>query len=212
MTDGYVEMPSYFRSFLREKKEEKIASDPLAAVAELRDRVEKTRDKRTALTEELDLIEGSLDGFIGNMELINRRLKDMHGALAKVPQAPEAPVKPAATGGISMDEFKTYFESMLKGSLESVSDKISDKMAKMLGELRGLAGPAREAKIREIEEATGFANIDFSKLYQKSDVQSNIGDVGVEEKESKGIDSSLDKLRKMRGGKPKGDSSGDKKA
>ncbi|MBF0494126.1 MAG: hypothetical protein HQL28_03225 [Candidatus Omnitrophica bacterium] len=169
----------------------------------LGDRLRAIKETREALCEDVILIETTLDGFIDSMETVNIRLREMRKPAAPA-QVPAATERGPGIQGMSVEDFKTYIEKLLQGSLEAVSDKISDRMVKMLGELKGLAGTAREAKIREIKEAADFENVDLSKLYMHQEVQSNLSDVGVEEKESKGIDSSLEKLRKLRGLKPKG--------
>ncbi|OGX20353.1 MAG: hypothetical protein A2Y04_06435 [Omnitrophica WOR_2 bacterium GWC2_45_7] len=112
---------------------------------------------------------------------------------------------------MTLDEFKTHMGSILQGSLDAVSDKLTDKIAAMLKELGTLSGPAREIKIREYQQSGEYDTVDFSSLYKNQEVQSNLGEVGVEEKESKGIESSLERIRQLRGKPKPGNTPEDKK-
>jgi hypothetical protein len=112
---------------------------------------------------------------------------------------------------MSLEDFKVFVERVLQGSLEAAEDKLSEKILSMIRKLKGLAGTEREAKIQEIKDAAESDIVDLSKLYTYEEVQSNLGEVGVEEKESRGIESSLDKLRKLRGKPEPGNSPKGKK-
>lgn len=88
---------------------------------------------------------------------------------------------------------------MMQTKLDALGDKISDRIAVLLSELKNTVGPAREAKIKEITEMAGPDIIDISKLFDEK-VISNIQEIGIEEKESKEVDKALEKLRKLRRG------------
>ena len=99
---------------------------------------------------------------------------------------------------MSTQDFKLFIEKTLQGSLEAAGDKISDKIKNMIRELKGLQGTEREAKIQQIKEAADIDTVDLSKLCIHEQAKSNLADVRIEEKESKGIESSLVKLRQLR--------------
>lgn len=171
-------------------------SDPLRLILQFNRRLNDFQRSRSEINQEVVLIGAKLDEFIGSIDTLSQRLE----TLKKQPKMSVA----ISTPGVSLDDFKIYIEKLLQGSLEAATDKISDRIMLMLKELKGLAGTAREAKIQEIREAAASEMVDLSTLFTHEEAQSNLGEVGVEEKESKGIDSSLEKLRKMRGLKPKG--------
>ncbi|MBF0503589.1 MAG: hypothetical protein HQL14_00665 [Candidatus Omnitrophica bacterium] len=181
-------------------------------------RIDQLRQSRYALDQELMETELLMGQFLGSLDVvtvrITNRLKEPQTSAPVAPvvpplvmPAPGTPVSAAPAAGMTLEEFKTHMAAILQGSLDAVSDKLSDKIAGMLKDLKTLSGPAREYKLREIQEAAGFESVDLSKLYVHEDVQSNLGDIGVEEKESKGIDSTLEKLRRLKGlkSKPGGD-------
>ena len=93
---------------------------------------------------------------------------------------------------------------MLQNPMEDLGDKISRKILEKLKDLKGVSGRAREAKIKELKDLADDELVDLSKLFREK-VESNIEDIGVEEKETKGIDKSLERLRRMRQGKDKPD-------
>lgn len=173
-------------------------ADPGVMITAFSRRLGDIKQSRSLLGAELSEIETSLSGCMSSIDAVQQRLKDKRNA----PRAPQAPGTPAP--GMSPDDFKAFIEKILQGSLEAAGDKISDRLAGMIRELKVLTGPEREAKIQQIKEAADSDMVDLSKLYMHEEVQSNLGEVGVEEKESKGIESSLEKLRELRG-KPKPD-------
>jgi len=202
-----------------------IAVDPDILIPGLFQRVNASRQLRKELNGQLMETEIELGEFFGSIDVVTARIKNrvqelhmtppvappqMTAAPASAPASVPplaAPAQATGTAGMTLEEFKANMASILQGSLDAVSDKLSSKIAGMLKELPTLSGSAREYKLREIQEAAGFESVDFSSLYKHEQVTSNIADIGVEEKESKGIDSTLEKLRKLKGlkSKPPGD-------
>ncbi len=188
-----------------------LTDDPVTALPLLAKRLDDIRVSRNALDEDLMLAELSLNDFIASMDGVGKRLKRMKTE-PRIPapfyQPPPPPViaSPAAAAtpaGMTLDEFKAHMGTLLQGSLDAVSDKLSGKIQGMLRDVRGLSGVARDVKLQEIKEAAEYEMVDFSSMYSHEKLQSNLGDVGVEEKESKGIDANLERLCKLRGLKPK---------
>lgn len=177
-------------------------SDPAEIIRQLNRQLSELQRYRVGVDRELVSIGTKLDEFIGSVETISQRFKELK-MTRKAGPAAAAPGAGVPAAGMSLDDFKVYIEKLLQGSLEAASDKISTRIMSMLKELKGLAGTAREAKILEIREIAASEMVDLSKLFTHDEAQSNLGEVGVEEKESKAIDSSLEKLKKMRGLKPK---------
>lgn len=184
-------------------------ADSLKLVPQLNQRLKDIQRSRTGLGQELAGLDATLDECIGSVDVAFQRLKALRAAPRGInqpvvpPLIPSGPAAAAPAPGMSLDDFKSYIEKLLQGSLEAASDKISDRIMHMLKELKGLAGSAREAKLQELREVAESEMVDLSQLFTHEEVQSNLGEVGVEEKESKAIDSSLAKLRAMRGLKPK---------
>lgn len=170
-----------------------MSASPVSVITEFTLRLSSIRQARGQLSEELTGLEASLGAFAGSLDTINQQFKVIKAS----PPAQQSKINPAP--GMSPEDFKAFVEKILQGSLEAVGDKLSDKILGMIRELKGLAGAERDAKIQQIKEAADGGVVDLSSLFINEEVQSNLGEVGVEEKESKGIESSLEKLRKMRG-------------
>ncbi|MBF0330880.1 MAG: hypothetical protein HQL17_03005 [Candidatus Omnitrophica bacterium] len=190
--------------------------DPVALLPELSQRLDDVRQARNELDEELMNTELSINEFIGALDGVGQRLKRIKVEPKKAASVqsvtPSMPVEPSSSvisgsGGMTLDEFKSNMGTILQGSLDAVSDKLSGKIQAMLKELGTLSGPARDLRIQEYQQSGEYASVDFSSMYKNQTVQSNLGEVGVEEKETKSIESSLERLRKMRGLKPKTDAS-----
>ncbi|HBR14192.1 MAG TPA: hypothetical protein DD723_01425 [Candidatus Omnitrophica bacterium] len=186
------------------------SDDPVAVLTRLVKQIDGIRQVRNELEEDLKRTELSLNEFIGSMDAVGQRLKRIKAEPSRA-AAPNPPPAPASPTGMTLDEFKTHMGSILQGSLDAVSDKLTDKIAAMLKELGTLSGPAREIKIREYQQSGEYDTVDFSSLYKNQEVQSNLGEVGVEEKESKGIESSLERIRQLRGKPKPGNTPEDKK-
>ncbi|MBF0569717.1 MAG: hypothetical protein HQL18_02955 [Candidatus Omnitrophica bacterium] len=186
--------------------------DPSVLLPKFSEELEEIRQLRHDLDDDLMQAELALNAFVGSMDALTRRLeKKVKESRTVVPPAPAAPFIPppvaqvsaVAPAGVTLDEFKTHMDALLKGSLDAVTDKLSDKLAGMLKEMKTLSGPAREMKFQEFRAAADFEAVDLSQLYVHEKVQSNLEEIGVEEKETKSIDSTLERLRKLRGSKPK---------
>ena len=162
-------------------------------------REEDIRTSQSELEKELLSLGAELDNFIGTTDSLKRRLEDFKSA----PEAGTAEEKPRMPG----EEFKEVLERLLQGSLDQLGDKISQKILNKLKDLKGVSGPVKESKIRELKELADSEMLDLSKLFSEK-VKSNIRDIGVKEKETKGIDESLKKLREMREGKDSGKEGG----
>ena len=188
-----------------------LSDDPVAVLPQLSRRLDDIRASRNALDEEVMRAELSLNDFIASMDGVGQRLRRMKAEPKRPapfyqPLPPPVIAPPAAAGvpaGMTLDEFKSHMGTLLQGSLDAVSDKLSGKIQGMLRDVRGLSGVARDVKLQEIKEAAEYEMVDFSSMYTHEKLQSNLGEVGVEEKESKGIDANLERLRKLRGLKPK---------
>ena len=188
-----------------------LQDDPVAVLPQLSRRLDDIRASRNALDEDVMRAELSLNDFIASMDGVGQRLRRMRAVPARPapfyqPPPPPVIVSPAAVAspaGMTLDEFKTHMGTLLQGSLDAVSDKLSGKIQGMLRDVRGLSGVARDVKMQEIKEAAEYEMVDFSSMYAHEKLQSNLGEVGVEEKESKGIDANLERLRKLRGIKTK---------
>jgi len=166
---------------------------------DLSKREEDIRASQIGLEKELLFLGAELDSFIASTESLKKRLEDFKSA----PEIKTAEERPRLSG----EEFKESLERLLQGSLEQLGDKISQKILNKLKDLKGLSGPVKESKIRELKELADSEMLDFSKLFSEK-VKSNIRDIGVKEKETKGIDESLKKLREMREGKDNGKDGG----
>ncbi len=180
-------------------------------------RLEDVHVLRRNLDQEIASVDVSLEELLGVMALTHQRLERRANeprsaavspvdalAVLAVP-APTPASAPAPAAGMTLEDFKLHMGEILKGSLDAVSDKLSDRISGMLKELGTLSGPAREIRLQEFKQSGEYDMVDFSALYSHSaeQVTSNLTDVGVEEKETKGIDSTLERLRKMRAGKPR---------
>ncbi|MBF0387262.1 MAG: hypothetical protein HQL20_05330 [Candidatus Omnitrophica bacterium] len=195
--------------------------DALAAVPVLARRLVDLRLLRRDFGQEMLGLDGSLEALMGQVNVTNLRLAQKHSeprvpAPAVVPdavllKAPEVPAAPPAAlavapaqPGMTLEDFKLHMGEILKGSLDAVSDKLSDRISVMLKELGTLSGPARAMRIEEFKQSGEYDMVDFSGLYShQPQVTSNLTDVGVDEKETKGVGSTLERLRKLRAGKPK---------
>ncbi|MBF0484778.1 MAG: hypothetical protein HQL25_08760 [Candidatus Omnitrophica bacterium] len=190
-----------------------LMEDPEILVQKFSKKLDDIRLARHQIEGEFLTTDSSLNDFISSTDAVIQRLKtkktEPRKPAAVAPteiisvSPPAAPAAPAAGQAMTLEDFKTHMGSILQGSLEAATDKISNRIQGMLKELKNLSGPAREAKYREIQQAAEFEMVDISMLYKHEQVQSNLGEIGVDEKESKSIDANLERLRKMRGLKPK---------
>jgi len=157
-------------------------------------KINSIKKSQEELHQEVISMETLLNKSSDNMKTVNIRLKDL---LSKKSSS-DKPIPSAASNTSPDVDMNAQLEKLLQGSLDALGDKLSDKMLNMMSELKTLSGPMRTVKMREIKETADAELVDLSSLFAHQEVQSNIEDVGVDEQEVKGMDSSLDKLRAMR--------------
>ena len=168
-------------------------------VRSLTKKVKAIRKSQSKLDRELLYMEKWLTELTDNMESVDRRIAGI--------ESKEKATEPKPISGkprMSEEDFKAMLEKLLQNPMEDLGDKISRKILEKLKDLKGVSGRAREAKIKELKDLADDELVDLSKLFREK-VESNIEDIGVEEKETKGIDKSLERLRRMRQGKDKPD-------
>lgn len=173
---------------------EKSAHDIEAGIGQV-------KESQEALDKELLAIEAWLDELGHDADAVNSRLRAAKAGKAAVKQEP--PSAPPE------EDFKSQMEKLLQGSLEHLEDRLSHRILNMLKDLKDVKGPAREMKLKEFKAAVDDGVIDLSGLFIHDKLESNIGEIGIEEKESKGIQKSLDRLRKMRTGDDKPEKKGE---
>lgn len=179
-------------------------------------RVNKIRESYDSLDKEMIYVESLLGELLREADEVNSRVHQAKSEAASIelePKQARAPAEkeepksepPAAaaaaipTPAVPVDEnFKGDIEKLLQGSMDHLEDRLSQRILNMLKDLKVASGPARETKFREVREAVSNESVDLSGLFKHEKIESNIGDIGIEEKESQGIQSSLERLRKMR--------------
>ena len=162
------------------------------------------RQSRRELYEELMSMETWVNKSLVDTDKANIQLKNLLSRkriaeLKFVDSQPE-PVSVEPTP-VRQEDFTEQLEKLLQGSLDSLQDKISDKLLNMINELKTMSGSNREAKIKDIQAVANTEFVDLSSLYTHNEIESNIEEVGVEEQEVKGIDKNLAKLKQMKKGK-----------
>ena len=165
-------------------------------------------------------LEKELDGWLAEMCSINVTLRDKVKARtavsplpstapaagpSSVAQMPPVPAQsvPVQASGIPGEDYKASIEKLLQGSIDSLGDKLYDKIMNMLKELKTMGGPMREYKMAELQHAAQSEHVDLASLFLHEKVESNLGSEGlkVDEVKGTGVGSILDKLKKMKGGK-----------
>ena len=165
------------------------------SIRELTGKAERVRASQNRLDEELLALGRQLDGLMEDADSVNTRLKKLKSqAGTSRPKSPEEKIPD------SEDGFTRQLEELLRGSLQHLEERLSQRIVDMLKEVKETAGPLREAKIKEIRAAVDAQNVDLSRLFIHEKVESNINEIGVEEKEAQGIDRNIEKLRKMKKG------------
>ena len=163
-------------------------------------RIENNQASQKELDEAIASMSALVDRLADTMNAVNSRLVEASSEKISRPPQPAQEAKPQA----SEDDFKLRLEKLLEGSLEHIGDKISQKIMDKLQGLRGLSGVARQEKIREIEQYAEAESVDLSAIFRDK-IESNIDEIGIEEHQAKGINASLEKLRRMREGGGKTD-------
>lgn len=176
-----------------------LVPDKRALTASFKKRVEKITVSQEGANKEVSSIGPRLDALIDDAERVLAGLKGLKSQKG-------APVPKGESGGaqLSMEDFSRRLEKLIRGSMEHLEGRLSERILKMLKDLKSAPGEEREYKIRKIREAAGDESVDLSSLFVHEEVESNIGEIGIEEKESKGIDKSLKKLRGLKEKKDKG--------
>jgi phage shock protein A len=158
-------------------------------IKSLFERAESIKTPQLVLEKEVALLEAELEGLIDSMDSLKSHLRDIQSK----PQTEAVQDKPR----MSEEDFRDVLERLLHGSLEELGDRISQRILDKLKDIKGLSGRARETGIRELKEMAGSELVNLSRLFNQ-EVKSNIHDIGVEEKETKGIGEGLSRLREMR--------------
>lgn len=180
----------------------------------LKKRAEGVRQSQDELDGDRRFVETWLENSTKEMDSLNSRLTEMKSHVAAAQPSPEKVSSEKEFLTLvqesldkktqpSAQDFTAQLEKLLQGSLDALGDKISDKIANLLKELKTTSGPVREAKMREIQEAAEEDQVDLSKLFLFEKVESNIETLGIQEQETKGVGNILDKLRKLKGIKDK---------
>jgi hypothetical protein len=157
----------------------------------------RVKESQRSLDKELLAVEAWLNELGHDADAVNARL---HAA-----KAHKIVIKKEPKAESSEEDFKTQLEKLLQGSLEHLEDRLSQRILNMLKDLKDVKGPERDAKLKELKKAVDSEVVDLSKLFTHEKLESNIGEIGIEEKESKGIRKVIDSLRNIRrGGKDKG--------
>ena len=124
------------------------------------------------LLEKLVAMEYQLQESSEEMCAVNLALREKKGLRS---------VSPSAHQGLASQETEALSEKLLQGSLEALGDQISQKLMNMMKELKGMVGPAREARIKEIQEAAQAERIDLANLFRYEErAESNLGQEGTE--------------------------------
>ncbi len=157
-------------------------------------RVSTLKQSRNELNEELLSLGTQSDKLIHEMNTVNTDLEELKSRKPDMPlkSAEQEPQPPEAN-----------FEKVLQGSLDALGDKLSDKLLNMMNELKSMVGPKRTGMMKKIKAAADFELVDLSNLFAHDEIKSNIQEIGIDEKEAKGIDKSLEKLQQMKRDKEK---------
>lgn len=170
-------------------------------IQDFKARLHTMKQAQDVLHEDLLGMETWLSQSLEDVTTVNTRLKellakkDISRMTVKTQPEPEALSEKSQP---SAEDFGKQMEKLLQGSLDALGDKISDKILNMMKELKTMSGPMRAQKISEIKAAADSELVDLSSLFAFDTVESNIEEVGVDEKEVKGIDKSLERLRQMK--------------
>jgi hypothetical protein len=174
-------------------------TDKKALTASFKKRLEKIAVSQEGAKKDIPSIGPRIDALIDDAERMLAGLKEL--------RAQKETLKPKGEGMVtqlSMEDFSGKLEKLIEGSMEHLEGRLSERILNMLKDIKASAGAEREYKIRKIREAADDEFVDLSSLFVHDKVESNIGEIGIEEKESKGIDKSLRKLRSMKEKKDNG--------
>ncbi|MBF0533016.1 MAG: hypothetical protein HQL23_07990 [Candidatus Omnitrophica bacterium] len=177
----------------------------------LQEKVSAVTRTQAELNEQLLLLERDLSQSLAEQDRFQARLKEFldgrrvenrepAAAPAPLPVVPPPEIPPPV---VLATDPTAQLEKLLQGLLDALGDKFSDRLMGLMPELKSLPVEMRGLRLHEIKQAADAELVDLSALYKYQEVQSNIDQVGVDEKETKGIDKNLEKLRKMRAMKNK---------
>ena len=165
----------------------------------LKEELKITRKSQIKLKEEVLFVREWVDKLIAEANSINDMLFKLK---ADKSQKTETKVVVNEKSIASSEDFKDQLEFLLKGSMDHLEDRLSQRILNMLKELKTTTGSVKEAKMKEIKGVVEEESVDLSKLFIHEKVESNIDDVGVEEKQTTGIAKSLKRLREMKNSNP----------
>jgi len=154
---------------------------------------EDTINSQGKLKDEIIATTRSLNESLAAMNDLNARLKQIESQKRSV-----RPKQTTEKGPMSAEDFSRQLEKLLQVSMGDLEQRLSQNIVSLLKELPGSAGPDREVKLKAIQEAVISEAVDLSKLFSHDQLKSNINETGIDESESKGINESLKKLRRMR--------------
>lgn len=155
-------------------------------------KTEKIKMYQNEIDEELLYTESWLDKFINDMDVVENRLKE-------IKSEEESGFRKKGHGEelhISEEDFEKMLEKLLEGPLQNLGNKISQRILDKLKDLKSASYDVRKSKIKELKELAASEEVDLSGLFREK-IRSNLEDTGIEEREIKGIDKSLERLRKM---------------
>ena len=162
-------------------------------IQEQKDKMNNTWKLQSSSHEVLNDIEGRVENQLAEGDELVKRIDEM---ASEKEQQQNVPPEPQKQEGAGLEE---QMLKMLQGTLDKFENKFSDRLMDMIKKMPA-TGAARDQQIREIKQVAIDENVDLSLLFSSDDIKSNIDSVGIKEKETKSVDSSLDKLKKMRGG------------
>lgn len=175
--------------------------DDKILIQSLMDKIKDIKQSHSKLHHEVLATETWLNKSLDNMLSINCQIKELiskkRTAKPDSSESPAEPHEPQIT-----DEKKQItpeqLEKLLQGSLGALEDKISKKMLGMMKEIKMMTGSVKNEKIKELQTVATNEFVDFSSLHTYQKIESNLDEVGADEKEAKGFDENLEKLKKIR--------------
>lgn len=175
--------------------------DDKILIQSLMDKIKDIKQSHSKLHHEVLATETWLNKSLDNMLSINCQIKELiskkRTAKPDPSESPAEPHEPQIT-----DEKKQItpeqLEKLLQGSLGALEDKISKKMLGMMKEIKMMTGSVKNEKIKELQAVATNEFVDFSSLHTYQKIESNLDEVGADEKEAKGFDENLEKLKKIR--------------
>lgn len=119
----------------------------------------------------------------------------------QVPNPPEPDgANESVSTGESTEQLKEALQGSIENSIENMGERLEQRIVDLLKDSKDLMGTAGMVVQGQGKGTVDDAIIDLSNMFMHDQIESNIEDAGVEEVQSKTIDSSLEKLRRMRGG------------